>query len=117
MGPRSNAALPSSLFVSKPDRQGTNLEPMKPNPTARMNRSTMKTNRKIGMLLACLTGVCLFISQARAAVSVVAAKSTRYNGVGAWVANADPPLTWDDATFQIPAGGPPGKLVVMIAGE
>ena len=74
----------------------------------------MKTFRKICLLLACLASACLISSQANAA-SVVVTKSTALGGVGAWLSAAS--TTWNDASFQIPAGGTDGMLVVMVGGE
>lgn len=74
----------------------------------------MKTIRKLSLRLACLAGACLISSLANAA-SVVVTKSTALGGVGAWLTAAS--WTNNDASFQIPAGGPNGMLVVMVGGE
>jgi P pilus assembly chaperone PapD len=76
----------------------------------------MKKLIKIGLLLACLAGACLFSSQAMAAASVLVTKSSALNGVGAWIP-AGIATTWNDASFQIPAGGSDRKLVVLLGGE
>jgi hypothetical protein len=73
----------------------------------------MKINGKLSILLACLTCAYLFSSQA---ATVVATKSTAPpGGSGAWISAAS--LTWNDASFQIPAGSTDGMLVVMVGGE
>jgi Concanavalin A-like lectin/glucanases superfamily len=76
---------------------------------------TPKIHHLIAVGAAILAGTCLFSSQAKAAVSVVATKSSALSGVGGWLSAAS--TTWNDASFQIPAGGTGGMLVVMVGGE